>query len=70
MEPLLFVMAIMGCGDGTTQCSEQRVVEARYETLQQCQADTAQQLYRNSDISYPVIMTACRSVGARFADRR
>ena len=38
MEPLFFVMAIMGCGDGTTQCAEARIEPVRYATVRQCQA--------------------------------
>ena len=38
MEPLYFVMAIMGCGDGTANCAEARVESVHYATVQQCQA--------------------------------
>jgi hypothetical protein len=61
MEPFYFVMAIMGCADGSTQCAEARVVPVRYATVQQCQAAMPAMLQRNSDIDYPVISAACRS---------
>ena len=38
MNPMFFVMAIMGCGDGNVQCTEARIVPARYETMAQCRA--------------------------------
>ena len=35
MEPLFYVMAIMGCGDGNVSCTEARVIPARYEKMAQ-----------------------------------
>jgi hypothetical protein len=61
MEPFYFVMAIMGCADGSTQCAEARVVPVRYASVAQCQAAMPAMLERNSDIDYPVISAACRS---------
>lgn len=61
MEPFYFVMAIMGCADGSTQCAEARVVPVRYASVAQCQAAMPATLQRNSDIDYPVISAACRS---------
>ena len=68
MQPLFYVMAIMGCGDGNVQCTEARVVPVRYETMAQCKADLVQQLARNSDVPFPVIGADCRAEGVRFAD--
>jgi len=61
MEPFYFVMAIMGCADGSTQCAEARVVPVRFASVAQCQAAMPAMLQRNSDIDYPVISAACRS---------
>ena len=66
MEPLYFVMAIMGCGDGSTTCAEARVEPVHYATVQQCQAAMPAALMRNSDIDYPVISAACRSIGQQL----
>jgi hypothetical protein len=66
MEPLYFVMAIMGCGDGSTACAEARLEPAHYATVQQCQAAMPAALIRNSDIDYPVISAACRSIGQQL----
>ena len=64
MEPLFFVMAIMGCSDGNMNCAEARVESARYATIQQCNAAMPAALRRNSDIDFPVISAACRAGGA------
>ncbi|MDB5707057.1 MAG: hypothetical protein JWN66_4173 [Sphingomonas bacterium] len=61
MEPLYFVMAIMGCADGSANCAEARVEPVRYATIQQCQAAMPAALMRNTDIDYPVVSAACRS---------
>jgi len=66
MEPMFFVLAIMGCGDGSTACSEARVEPVRYATIQQCQAAMPQALTRHTDLSFPVISAACRGNGMRM----
>ena len=67
MGPFIYVMAIMGCGDGSYQCTEARVVETRYETLAQCQQASQAQLIKNGDLDFPELMASCRSVTNRFA---
>ena len=67
MGSFFYVMAIMGCADGSAQCSEARVEQVRYTTIQQCQAAMPGALQRNSDIDYPVVTAACRANGAQMA---
>lgn len=62
MGPFVYVMAIMGCGDGGYQCSEARIVETRYVSLAACQQATQAQLIKNGDLDFPEIMANCRSV--------
>jgi hypothetical protein len=69
MEPVFYVLAIMGCGDGSTACSEARVEPAHYASVQQCQAAMPAVLARNTDLEFPVLSAACRSSGRRVADR-
>lgn len=67
MEPMFFVMAILGCGDANAQCTEARVVPARYETLAQCRAALPEQLARNTDVPFPTIGADCRRSSERMA---
>lgn len=67
MEPMFFVMAILGCGDAGTLCSEARVEPARYSSIQACQAALPQGLARNTDLSFPTISAACRAGGPQMA---
>ncbi len=63
MEPLFYVMAIMGCGDGSTQCAQARVEPVHYQSIQACQAAMPGALQRNSDLAFPVISAACHANG-------
>jgi hypothetical protein len=67
MGPFIYVMAIMGCGDGGYQCTEARLVQTRYETLAACQQAAQAQLIANGDLDYPEIMANCRSVTNQIA---
>lgn len=67
MEPVFFVLAIMGCGDAATACGEARVEPARFATMRQCQAAMPAALMRNTDLSYPVVSAACRGGATRMA---
>ena len=70
MEPLFYVMAIMGCGDGSAQCAQARVETAQYHSITQCQAAMPAALARNSDLDYPVVSATCQAQGARLAQSR
>ena len=67
MDPLIYVMAIMGCGDGGTACQQLRTVETRYESLAACQAAAQTQLIANSDVDAPEILASCRSITNQIA---
>ena len=67
MEPVFFVMAILGCGDGQAQCSEARVEPVRYQSAAQCQAALPTALARHTDLDFPVVSGACRASGTRMA---
>lgn len=74
MEPLYYVMAILGCGDAGAQCQEARIEPMRYRSVAQCQAAMANSLERHTDLSFPTIQAACQRRGAMIAakgnDRR
>lgn len=63
MEPVFYVMAILGCGDGQDQCREMRVDPARYQTAAQCQLAMSEVLPRHSDLMFPTIAAACQQRG-------
>ncbi len=63
MEPVYFVMAILGCGDLQDQCQQARIEPTRYQTAAQCQAAMAQVLPRHTDLSFPTIAATCQRNG-------
>ena len=69
MGPTLFIMAIMGCGDGDAACRQLRVADALYPTVEACQAATNAVLQRNADLDYPSISAQCRGEQADSARR-
>lgn len=70
MEPVYFVLAIMGCADGGVQCAQARIDPMRYSTVQQCMAAAPSVLARNTDVEAPVVSASCRSSGFQMVDRR
>jgi hypothetical protein len=67
MGPFIYVMAIMGCGDGGYQCTQARIVETRFQSMAQCQQAAEAELIRNGDLDYPELMASCRSVTNQIA---
>ncbi|GAA0737079.1 hypothetical protein [Sphingomonas japonica] len=67
MEPLYYVMAIMGCADSGAACQEARVEPVRYESAATCRSAMNEALLRNTDLSFPTISAACQSNTERMA---
>ncbi|MGN5375139.1 hypothetical protein [Sphingomonas hankookensis] len=63
MAPLVYVMAILGCGDDGAACTRERVAPMRYQSVAACQAAMPAILARNTDLSYPVISASCERGG-------
>jgi len=70
MEPLFFVMAIMGCGDAAGSCAEARLEPAHFQSIRACQAAMPAALMRNTDLDFPVISAACRSNAQQMVEVR
>ncbi len=65
MAPLVYVMAILGCGDDGAACTRERVAPASYQSVAECQAAMPAMLASNTDLSFPVISATCER-GAQF----
>jgi len=63
MEPLLYVMAILGCGEGDAPCREVALADARYASEAQCLAATEDELLRRDDLAFPAVVAQCRRDG-------
>lgn len=63
MTAAIFIMALLGCGEGEAPCQQVRVLETRYESQAACIAATEAVLTRNLDVDYPVIVVQCQKAG-------
>ncbi|UZK65521.1 hypothetical protein [Sphingomonas sp. M1-B02] len=70
MEPILYVLAIMGCGDDSSSCQQARVEPVRYTSIAQCQQAMPAALERNTDIAFPVISAACQRQGEHLVESK
>ena len=61
MEPLFYVMAIMGCGDADSQCQQVRLLDTQYRSHAQCMAASEAALVQNSNVDYPTVVAQCVS---------
>ncbi len=65
MGPAVYVMAILGCGEGADICEPVSLAPVRYESQEACNAATASMIERHTDILYPVVVAECRAAGAQ-----
>jgi hypothetical protein len=65
MEPVYFVMALLGCADDGSDCRQARVEPARYTSAEACKAQIPAALWRNTDIDFPLIGAECQSSARR-----
>jgi len=68
MAPLVYIMAILGCGDDGATCSRERTAPASYQSVAECQAAMPAILARNTDLSYPVISASCERGSPQIAN--
>jgi hypothetical protein len=64
MQSLLYVIAIMGCGEGDAPCREVQVAPPRFASEAACSAATATVLERYVDLSFPSVVAQCRPADA------
>jgi hypothetical protein len=67
MGPVYYVIAILGCGDGSVDCSPAATVPTQYATQAECEAATQNALLANSDLDFPTLVAQCRPSRARPA---
>jgi hypothetical protein len=67
MGPVYYVIAILGCGDGSIQCAPVATVPTHYTSQASCAAATQDALLANSDLDFPTLVAQCRPGAARPA---
>lgn len=61
MEPLVFVLAILGCNDAGSRCEPARTMPATYVSEAACLAAQESALLAATDVDYPVVQARCRA---------
>ena len=60
MGPGYFVIAILGCADGGTACTQVATLQTRYENASACSAATVAALEQHNDFDFPTLIARCR----------
>ena len=60
MGPAAFVIAIMGCADGGSACTQVATLPARYDSERACYAATMSAAEMGSRYDYPTTIAQCR----------
>jgi hypothetical protein len=69
MGPGFFVIAILGCADGSAACTPVATMPTRYESRDACMAASAPALASSGDFDFPTLLAECRPAKAPAADR-
>lgn len=59
-----FIIAILGCADGSTDCTQVATVPTHYASEAACSAATGEALLKNSDLDFPMLLARCRAASA------
>ena len=70
MEPVFFVMAILGCDDDGLDCRQARIEPARYASIAACRAQVPAALRRSTDVDFPMIGAECQPSSQALARER
>ena len=69
MGPGFYVIAILGCADGSASCTPVQTMPTRYESRDACQAATEGALMASGDFDFPTLLAQCRPAKAPAAER-
>jgi len=67
--PGFYVIAILGCADGSAVCTPVATMPTRYKSRDACVAATVPMLAAGSDFDFPTLMAQCRPAKAPTVDR-
>ena len=71
MDVGYFIIAILGCADGSTACTPVMTAPTRYESEAACVAAAPEALMANSDFDFPSLLAECRKVAPKkTADKK
>ncbi len=65
-----FIIAILGCADGSSACTPLMTVPTRYESAEACSAAAPAALMANSNFDSPSLFAECRRQAAPASAER
>lgn len=69
MDAGYFIIAILGCADGGSQCTPVATLPIRYESAERCSAATGAALADNNNFDFPTLLARCKAAPAEAAER-
>ncbi|MFN3725106.1 MAG: hypothetical protein ACK4SZ_02250 [Allosphingosinicella sp.] len=69
MTAVVYLMALLGCGEGEAPCQQIALLETGYESRAACIAATEAALAANTNDAYPLVVAQCYD-GARVPEVR
>ena len=60
MGPGYFVIAILGCADGGSSCTQVATLQTRYSTIAECSEATRAALENNNNFDFPTLLARCK----------
>ncbi|HEX6218876.1 MAG TPA: hypothetical protein VFZ35_06340 [Sphingomicrobium sp.] len=70
MGPAYYVIAILGCADGSQACTRVATMPAHYADQQSCAVSAPRALEANTDFDFPTLVAECQAVRQRPAADR
>lgn len=67
MGPAVYIMAILGCGEGTATCEPVATMPTQYVSANACDAESDDAIRRHIDVDYPVVVAQCMRMDAAAA---
>ena len=64
MGPGYYIIAILGCADGSSACTPVATAPTRYESQATCAAAVNGVLATSGDLDFPTLVAECRSAPA------
>lgn len=61
MGPGYFIIAILGCADGGSSCTQVATLQTHYTTAAECSAASSAALEANSNFDFPTLLARCRA---------
>jgi hypothetical protein len=70
MEPVVYILAIMGCHEGTTSCEPMMVMPTHYQSAAACDLAAGQAIHRPIVAygDFPMIVAQCLKMEAGAAE--